>query len=169
MTPIRSSAAGALLAVAALAAAGCGGDDEKASDTTPAASAPTTAGTPAPTATTPATETQAQPPAQTNPEDQPGGAGDEEPARVEAALTGRGGKIGPREVRVPPYIAVEVTLHSADGRDYSVTVNGKRLNVGSGNRSGSISLSGLRTNASYLVKASDGRTIKVVASAEPGP
>ncbi len=168
MTPIRSSAAGALLAVAALAAAGCGGDDEKASDTTPAASTPTTASTPAPV-TTPQAGTETTPPAKTSPEDQPGGAGDEEPARVEAALTGRGGKIGPREVRVPPYIAVEVTLHSADGRDYSVTVNGKRLNVGSGNPSGSISLSGLRTNASYLVKASDGRTIKVVASAEPGP
>jgi hypothetical protein len=168
VTPIRSSAL-ALLAVAALAAAGCGGDDEKASDTTPPASAPTAESTPAPTATTEATDTGAQAPARTSPEDQPGGAGDEEPARVEAALTGRDGKIGPRQVRVPPYIAVEVTLHSADGGDYSVTVKGKRLSVGSGNPSGSLSLSGLRPNASYLVKASDGRTIKVVASAEPGP
>ena len=162
VTPIRSSALVPLLAVAALTAAGCGGDDEKASgvSTTPPPEAPATA-----TTTTP----QAQPPPETGPEDQPGGAGDEEPARVEAALTGRGGRIGPREVRVPPYIAVEVTLHSADGRDYSVTVNGKRLSAGSGNPSGSISLSGLRPNASYLVKASDGRTVKVVASAEPGP
>jgi hypothetical protein len=162
------------MSAAALAAflammAGCGGDDEKSGGvTTPAASAPTTAAT-APAATTPSTPTTAKPPAKTSPESQPGGAGDEEPARVEAALTGRGGKVAPREVRVPPYIAVEVTLHSADGRDYSVTVNGKRASVGSGNPSGSISLSGLRPNASYLVKASDGRTIKVVASAEPGP
>jgi hypothetical protein len=159
-----------LLAVTAVAAAGCGGDDEKSSGTTaPAASTPTTASTPAPAATTPATGTQVQPPATTSPENQPGGAGDEEPARVEAALTGRGGTVGPREVRVPPYIAVEVTLHSADGRDYSITVGGKRASVGSGHRTDSISLSGLRPNASYSVTASDGRSIKVVASAEPGP
>jgi hypothetical protein len=137
--------------------------------TTPPPEAPATASTPAPAATATTTTPQAQPPPETGPEDQPGGAGDEEPARVEAALTGRGGKIGPREVRVPPYIAVEVTLHSADGRDYSVTVNGKRVKVDSGDRSGSVSLDGLRPNASYTLKASDGRTIRVVASAEPGP
>ena len=157
--------------MAALAAAGCGGDDEKQSgvSTTPPPQAPATASTPAPTVSTPATTPQAQPPPETGPEDQPGGAGDEEPARVEAALTGRGGKISPREVRVPPYIAVEVTLYSADRRDYEVTVNGKRVTVGSGDRLGSVSLAGLRPNASYTVKSSDGRTIRVVASAEPGP
>ena len=157
-----------LAALLALMAAGCGGDKKSSSATPPAASAPTTTAT-APAATTPSTPTTAKPPAKTSPESQPGGAGDEEPARVEAALTGRGGTIGPREVRVPPYIAVEITLHSADGRDYAVTVNGKRVSAGAGNPSGSISLSGLRPNASYTVKASDGRTIKVVASAEPGP
>ena len=170
MKPIRSSAAVTLLAVAALA--GCGGDDEETNGvatTPPPAADEATTSTPAPPPSTPSTTPQAQPPPETGPEDQPGGAGDEEPARVEAALTGRGGDIGPREVRVPPYIAVEVTLYSADKRDYSITVNGERVKVGSADRSGSISLDGLRPNASYTVKASGGRVIRVVASAEPGP
>ena len=151
--------------------AGCGGDDEEQRDvaTTPPPAAEPTASTSAPPPSTPSTTPQAQPPPETGPEDQPGGAGDEEPARVEAALTGRGGRIGPREVRVPPYIAVEVTLYSADERGYSITVGGKRVKVGPGDRSGSISLDGLRPNASYTVKTSGGRTIRVVASAEPGP
>jgi hypothetical protein len=158
----------ALLAVVALA--GCGDDEDGGATTTPPeppASATTPA--PAPAPSTPSTAPQAQPPPETGPEDQPGGAGDEEPARVEAALTGRGGKVGPREVRVPPYIAVEITLYSADKRDYSLTVNGKRVRVDSKDRSEGTSLDGLRPNASYTVKASDGRTIRVVASAEPGP
>ena len=146
-------------------------------DTAPVA--PTTAtspGTPTnppppPTTTAPGDDPNAQPPPETSgPEDQPGGAGDEEPARVEAALSGRGGRIGPRVVKVPPYISVEVTLFSADRRDYSATVEGKALRVSGSDRSDSASLDGLRPNASYTVQPSGGGSaIRIVASAEPGP
>ncbi len=177
MRPIRTSAAVLLAAAACLGAVGCGGDEEEGGvDTAPAA--PTTAtspGTPTnapppPTTTAPSDDPNAQPPPETSgPEDQPGGAGDEEPARVEAALSGRGGRIGPRVVKVPPYISVEVTLFSADGRGYQATVEGRRLAVGGDKRSDSASLDGLRPGARYTVQPSGGSAIRIEASAEPGP
>ena len=114
------------LVALALAAAGCGGDDEPAT-TAPATTAETETAT-TETMTTPAeTQTETAPaettPATgtgTSPEDEPGGAGDEEPARTLALFTARGGQIGPRLVRVPAFISVEVELRSADGGDYAL-------------------------------------------------
>ncbi|MEJ7715102.1 MAG: hypothetical protein WKF40_05095 [Thermoleophilaceae bacterium] len=62
-----------------------------------------------------------------SPEDQPGGAGDEIPARAQALITGRRGRLSPRVVRVPPFIAVRVELRSADGRRYRLSGAGKTL------------------------------------------
>ncbi len=50
-----------------------------------------------------------------SPEDEPGGAGDEEPARTLALFTGEGGRITPRTVRVPAFISIRVELRSEDG------------------------------------------------------
>ena len=55
-----------------------------------------------------------------SPEDQPGGAGDEEPARSLALLTGEGGRITPPTVRVPAFISIRVELRSGDGREYGL-------------------------------------------------
>ena len=41
------------------------------------------------------------------PEDKPGGAGDEVPAQSQALITGKGGKLSPLRVRVPPFIAIK--------------------------------------------------------------
>ena len=165
----RAAAAAAL----ALGLVGCGGDDDEEQ---PAADGGQRSQTTARTATGPSPDaaptTQAEPGGRTKttgPEDQPGGAGDEEPARSQALLTGRGGRISPRLVRVPPFISVRVELRSADGREYGLRMAGRRLSVGGGSRSASTTLDGLRPGAAYLGRGSDASRLRIEASAEPGP
>jgi hypothetical protein len=75
-------------------------------------------------------------------------------------FTGRGGKITPRVIRVPPYLAIRAELRSADGRRYTIRFGGRELRSG-----GSLELDGLRPGA--RLKGSGGVVIE--ASAEPGP
>ena len=100
---------------------GCGGDDEElrvrrhnarrdGGHRDPAA--PTETEQEAPEA-----ETETESPAE-SPEDEPGGAGDEEPARTLALFTAENGRITPRVVRVPAFISIQVELRSKDGREY---------------------------------------------------
>jgi hypothetical protein len=177
----RAAAAAAALA---LLAAGCGGDQQKQR----------TAGggqeTAARTATEPSRDTSPSDKGKTpggkttggssggttgggsggkSPEQQPGGAGDEEPARSQALLTGRGGRISPRLVQVPPFISVRVELRSADGRGYSLRIAGRRIAAGGGLASASTTLDGLRSGKAYVGRGSDGGRIRIEASAEPGP
>jgi hypothetical protein len=170
----RLAAAAAALA---LLAAGCGGDDEQKPRT--AAGGETTSRTATePGRDTSTTRTQtATEPARTEskgkgkgkgPEDQPGGAGDEEPARSQALLTGKGGRITPRLVQVPPFISIRVELRSADGRGYSLRIGGRRLAAGGDLGSASVTLDGLRSGKAYVGSAGDGQ-IRIEASAEPGP
>src|SRR5688500_8695634 len=79
-------------------------------------SAEPTATTPAETAAAETTPTEAETEPQapetttqpmTTPEETPGGAGDEEPARTLALFIARGGRITPRVVRVPAFISVK--------------------------------------------------------------
>jgi hypothetical protein len=173
----RLAAAAAALA---LLAAGCGGDDEQKPRT--AAGGETTSRTATePGRDTSTTRTQtATEPARTEskgkgkgkgkgPEDQPGGAGDEEPARSQALLTGKGGRITPRLVQVPPFISIRVELRSADGRGYSLRIGGRRLAAGGDLGSASVTLDGLRSGKAYVGRAGDGGRIRIEASAEPGP
>jgi len=98
-----------LLAVAALC--GCGGDEQTTSapaPTPPAAATETPAATP--TATPSATATEG--PTPESPEDQPGGAGDEEEARVPVELTLAEGGITPPEISVPGFLALELIVHN---------------------------------------------------------
>jgi hypothetical protein len=163
---VRGATAAALLA--ALAAAGlaaCGGGGEKSTSST--VSKPTTE-TDTITGETPTTKTpQAHAPeTPTQPEQKPGGAGDETPAHFDAAFTGRGGKITPREVSVGPYISVRVILKSSDGQRYSLRVNGKTLQAGGAN----LTLPGLKPGQSYtLQQPGGGPAVKITANAEPGP
>jgi len=122
---------------------------------------------PALTQTEPRTQTQTQP---SSPEDQPGGAGDEEPIRTEALVTGRGGRISPRLVRVPPFIAVRLELRSGDGRSYGLRVAGRRLRVGPERRRDSALLEGLGHGERYLARPiGAGNAVRIEATAEPGP
>jgi hypothetical protein len=165
------------------AISGCGGDDEEAS-TTP------TATTPAETAETESvpTETEEQPaetetggetggedePAEEregeSPEDQPGGAGDEEPARTLALFTGRAGQIRPRVIRVPAFISVRVELRSADGATYSLRFGTTTVAAGERLNSHATTIDGLRPGESITGRpAGAGNPVRIEATAEPGP
>jgi hypothetical protein len=160
------------IAVAALAVVGCGGDDE--SDTDTGARTQTTPTTeteePRATVTSPGPAPEATIPEGESPEDQPGGAGDEVPARSLALLNARGGRISPRVVRVPPFIAIRVELHSNDGRQYSLTFGGRTISVGPRISSASTVLDGLRPGRAHTgTPGASGNPVRIEASAEPGP
>ncbi len=169
---MRRAALGAAAALALLPA-GCGGDDPQKtstagggqqtaarSDTEPSRDATTT------TRTVPDRTTTG---VKTGPENQPGGAGDEQPAHSQVLLTGRNGKISPKLIRVAPFISVRVELRSADGRRYSLRIARKTLTAGGGLSSASTTLNGLRFRGSYKGRGSDGSRIRIEANAEPGP
>jgi hypothetical protein len=170
-----------------LALAGCGGDDDEPAATTEAAPPPTAE--PAPAETEAETETEreepeaepdpepdpgpeptepAEPPA--SPEDQPGGAGDEEPARALALLTGEGGRITPRRVRVPAYISIRVELRSQDGQEYGLRFDGETIRVSGGLSSVSTTIDGLRPGEAVVgTPTGPGNRVRIEATAEPGP
>jgi hypothetical protein len=159
-----------------LAFAGCGGDGEAQAGTT---TAPAEA--PAPTATVTAptetaeTEQETAPPAtepepQTSPEDQPGGAGDEEAARTLALFTGEDGRITPPVVRVPAYISIRVELRSGDGREYGLTFEGEGITVGAGLGSVSTTIDGLRPGEAVVgTPKGAANRVRIEATAAPGP
>ena len=170
-----------------LALAGCGGDDDEAAGTTDAPPPPTAE--PAPTETEAETETKAEetesapepepepepeptepaePPA--SPEDQPGGAGDEEPARALALLTGENGRITPRRVRVPAYISIRVELRAQDEQEYGLRFGGDTLRVSGGLSSVSTTIDGLRPGKAVVgTPTGPGNRVRIEATAEPGP
>jgi hypothetical protein len=158
------------MGAALLALAGCGGgggSSQTASVSSPppsvAATVPTTPTTTAPQPTTP-TQTS------TSPEQQPGGAGDETPISTQALFTGKGGDITPATVRVPPFIAVKVVLHSTDGGSYAIEVAKHELKVDSGHPTATLQLSGLRAGKRYTLDVSGApEALAIVANAEPGP
>lgn len=178
--------AAATLAVALLAA-GCGGDDEDTTQagtgkssppptstvTVPARTVPERTGSStAPertgdsTAPAPANQGGGEKPA--SPEDQPGGAGDEEPVRSEVVLTGRGGRIGPVLVKVPPFVSIRVILHSRDGKPYLIRFGRRILKVGPRGARSSATFAGLRPGR-RLAGATVSGEVVIEASAEPGP
>jgi hypothetical protein len=167
----------ALLAAALVAVAGCGGDDEKLTTTETGAPPADTGTTDTATTDTATTETEStgtesertetEGSGGASPEDGEGGAGDEEAARSEAVFTGKGGKLTPRIVRVPPFIAVRVVLRSADGGRYKLEIGGRELEAEGG--SATADLDGLRPGDEYTGRAEPSGTVRVEASAEPGP
>ncbi len=158
-------------AALALALAGCGGDDEE-TVTPPAATTPTATETP--TVPEPP-ETEATTPPETapatSPEEQEGGAGDEVPAESLALLTGRGGQITPRVVRVPAFISIRVELRSADGAPYVLRFGRSTLAVRDEVRSVSHRFDGLRPGSALVGKSATGagNQVRIEATAEPGP
>jgi hypothetical protein len=180
--PSRPYLAAVGLAALALAGAGCGGDDEKSTATSPSTDAQTeSAETEIPQTQTEATETtdakEFEDKADTSgkgtggaksPEDQPGGAGDEVPASSQALLTGKGGKIAPDVVSVPPFLAISVELRSADGATYALQSGRKRLQVGADVKSRTTTFAGLRPGKALVLTGPQGK-VTVVADAEPGP
>jgi hypothetical protein len=164
----------ALIALA-LAVSGCGGDDEDSS-TVPAVPETQTEGTQSvPSETETEAGTEPAPPATEttpteSPEDMPGGAGDEEPARTLALFTARAGQIRPRVVRVPAFISIQVELRSADGATYKLTFGDVGLEAGGELQSVSTTIDGLRPGEAIVGKPSGpGNRVRIEATAEPGP
>lgn len=164
-----------------LAVSGCGGDDEEErTATTPPAT--TEQSTPEATATEetearpeqtepePEPTETAEPPPETAPEDAPGGAGDEVPARSLALLTGAGGRITPPVVRVPSFISIRIELRSSDGRPYALAFGNEVLRVSGGLASVSTTIGGLRPGAAVVGRpVGVGTRVRIEATAEPGP
>jgi len=161
---------------ALLALAGCGGGSGGGATTT-AASVPSTAPVVPTSPTNPdalgtSTAEIETTPAQTStsPEQQPGGAGDETPISTQVLFTGDGGDITPATIHVPPFIALNVILHSKDGGSYGIDVANHSLNVDGSKRTASMQLEGLRRGHRYQVQVTGApETLAIVANAEPGP
>jgi hypothetical protein len=159
------------VALAAVLVGGCGGDKQQ-TDTGPKPPSRTqTATSESPTLPGAAPKTQTGvPKTTTSPEQATGGAGDENPARSQALLTARGGRISPRVVRVPPYISIRVELHSADGRTYTLRFGRRRIQAGGQISSASASFPGLRPGKALVGRpVGAGNLIRIEANAEPGP
>jgi len=160
-----------------LAFGGCGGDDSGGTTPTTAVGTDTTSTEATPTetqteATPTGTSTEATPatPTETSPEAMPGGAGDEEPARTLALFTGRGGRITPRIVRVPAFIAVQIELRSADGATYALRFGDTTLTAGGQFDAVSTTIDGLRPNEAIVgTPKGTGNRVRISATAEPGP
>jgi hypothetical protein len=175
----RITVAVAAAAGAIVLAAGCGGDDEDGTETAagPNEKPPTRTVT-APSSTTTeekGTSTdkgESKEPSKGggggSPEDQPGGAGDEEPVRSEVVLTGKGGRIGPVLVKVPPFVSIHVVLRSSDGKPYVVAFGKQILRVGPKGADNSATFDGLRPGKRLNGAAVSGKVV-IEASAEPGP
>lgn len=162
---------GCLTALAAAALAGCGDDEGRVEQDT-ADRATTRPAPTAPARTAPGREETVTVPEDdlttpASPEDRPGGAGDEQPASSQALFTGRGGRVRPGRVQVPPFIAIRVELRSGDGRAYWLRFGRRSVAVGGRRRSASHIFGGLRPGR-RLVGTGAGRVV-IEASAEPGP
>lgn len=168
--------AGLALAALTLAAAGCGSDDEEpAGQTTPPAATAQTEGAGTDTAPEPETTTAPAPgttedePA--SPEDQEGGAGDEEPARTEVELAVSREGISPREVRVVPYLRVVIVVRSTDGTAYDLRYSAPgTTGEASGTGTARIELDGMRPGEeAELTERTTGTRARIVASDAAGP
>jgi hypothetical protein len=178
---------GACLLALVLALAACGDDDEERAEATATSPATTptettateetateTVPTETETETEPEPETSAETAPSTSPEDQPGGAGDEEAARTLAMFTGEGGRITPRVVRVPAFISIRVELRSADGQEYGLLFASEtsrvRIRVSGALGSASSTIDGLRPGRAITGDPlGTGTRVRIEATAEPGP
>jgi hypothetical protein len=167
----------AVVIALALAVSGCGGDDEESASTGSTTAMTDTAATETETAETETETEQESPeaetetaPAEMGPEDQPGGAGDEEPARTLALFSADNGRISPRVVRVPAFIAVQVELRSKDGREYGLRFGDVTITAGGGLSSVSTKIDGLRPGKAITGEPTGaGNAVRIEATAEPGP
>jgi hypothetical protein len=184
----RPVMAASLLALV-LAVGACSDDDDESAEatgtnpaetTTTEETAPETTPDDTETETEAETEQEPEPEPDTDtgpsasPEDQPGGAGDEEPARTLAMFTGEDGRIVPRVVRVPAFISIRVELRSADGQPYGLAfatdTSSVRIRVSGALGSVSSTIDGLRPGQAITgTPIGNGTPVRIEATAEPGP
>jgi len=152
---------------AALVASGCGGGGGGGGATSPTTGPATTSSTPPATSSTPpATASTATTPPPTS----SGGGGGSEPIRVPATFTLRAGRLSPRVITVPPFLAVSLSVRNLDPRARIVTIHADRayrLVVGPLGRAAR-TIRGQRAGT-YPVTVSGGGRSTLVVGGEPGP
>jgi hypothetical protein len=173
MSPRRLIAAAGAAGAIALTG-GCGSDSsgtgpvaEPAPTGPPIATAPSATAPPT-DATGPATNQAPPPNTGTSPESG-AGQGDEEPVRVPAKFAFTPGGVKPRTISVPAFLAVTISVISADGLSHEVELEArgkKRIELAAG-ATAVLNLSGLRAGR-YALRE-HGRTVAtLVAGGEPG-
>jgi hypothetical protein len=158
------------MVVVAAAVAGCGGDDSEQT-AAPTATPPPPAATETATATATPAET-ATPTATPTPtpagEDQPGGAGDEEPIRVPVEFTVRDRGITPPQVAVPAFLGIELIVNNQLSDPIEVRLEGAEpMTVGAG-QTGRARLAG-RRKGQYVVDFGQAGQALLITGAKPGP
>ncbi|HKG37488.1 MAG TPA: hypothetical protein VKB25_00725 [Conexibacter sp.] len=166
----------ALAVLTVLAIAGCGGGNTGPGvSTNPTASAPDATAPPT-DATQPGTATATVPPAATTPptETQPSddsGGGDEQAVRVPASfVVTQSGRLTPPTITVPPFLAVEISIRSDDGKPHTLvlqTSTPHTLKVAANERA-AVRIAGLRAGR-YPVTLDGRRAGALVAGGEVGP
>jgi hypothetical protein len=139
--------------------AGCGGDERVASTPTP---------TPTPTATPTAFAPSAPEPPTDAPEEQEGGAGDEEPIVQRVRLTLGEAGIRPQRSTVTAFLAIRLVVRNATDRERLVRVLGttKALSLGPGVQA-TLDVGGLRPGTHMIQSEPGGRATLVVRTHEP--
>lgn len=167
----------ALALLAAVAMAGCGGGNtgtgpagEPTASAPDATAPPTDATQPGTTAVTPAPTTTSQPPTQTQPEPDTDGGGEQQ-IRVPASFVVEpGGRLTPRTITVPPFLAIELALRAEDGKPHRLvlaTTPPQALRVRASSRA-AVRIRGLRAGR-YPVTLDGRRAGVLVAGGEVGP
>jgi len=161
-----------LLAALTLLAGGCGAEADRSTapeDTNPVASTPA-ATSPPRDATQPGTGPVTPPPATAPaPATEPGDGG-EQAIRVPATFVVRDGRLDPRRITVPPFLAVELSVRSDDGRAHRLVVRAPgtpTLSVPAGGRA-ALRIAGLRPGG-YPLELDGGGAGTLLVGGEAGP
>lgn len=171
----RCLTASAVLTVLAISVTACGGGNTGPGATNPTASAPDATAPPtdatqpgtAPTTTPPATTTA---PTVTEPSGDTDGGGEQQ-VRVPASfVVNPPGRLTPPVITVPPFLAVEISIRSDDGRAHTVvlqTPTPHTLKVAANERA-AVRIPGLRAGR-YTVTLDGRLAAALVAGGEVGP
>ncbi|HKG03149.1 MAG TPA: hypothetical protein VKB03_08205 [Conexibacter sp.] len=167
----------AVLTALATAVSACGGGNTgPGASTNPTASAPDATAPPtdatqpgtAPTTTPPTTTTT--PPTETQPSGDTGDGGEQQ-VRVPASfVVTQSGRLTPPTITVPPFLAVEISIRSDDGRPHRLVIQTPQphtLQVAAGRRA-AVRIAGLRADR-YTVTLDGRRAGALVAGGEVGP
>jgi hypothetical protein len=160
-----------LIVLVAAALAGCGGEevDTSAAPSTPAPAPSAATAAPTETATaTPSPTATEQPLPSVGPEEQPGGAGDEEAIRVPAEFTLADGAITPPQIAVPAFLSIELIVHNKTSEQVVVRLEGAEPMTVAAGGTGRARLEG-RKKGSYVVDAGPAGQAVLVTGAKPGP